>query len=106
MKNIFRHGDISFHPTKEARGERVDHQGSFVLAEGETTGHKHVITVPNVEDMDVLRLADGSVLLTLKSAGTVTHEEHKTLIVPPGTYKIGREREFNYFEKSVQRVQD
>lgn len=104
--NIIRHGDVSLHVSQDEKGEIIKHEGSFTLALGEVTGHSHVISTPKIEDMEVKRLSDGSILLTLKSKGTLTHQEHKTLEVPAGTYKIAREREYNYFEKSVQRVQD
>lgn len=104
MKNFRRHGDLNFHPTSKAmEGELVKHKGSFVLQEGETTGHKHVITVPNLEDMEVRQLPDGAILLTLKSEGTLTHEDHKTIKVAPGKYYMGREREVDHFSESIVR---
>ncbi len=106
MKNIKRHGDINFLPSKKLDGEEIKHNGSFVLAEGETTGHCHVITVPKVEDMILTKLPDGSMLVTLKSEAKVTHEEHKTIKVKPGIYHIGREREKDWFSLSVRRVID
>lgn len=105
MKN-YRHGDIILQKSKNEPGEKIKHQGSFVLAEGETTGHKHVISVPKLEDMIVTRLSDGSVLLTLKTDGTLTHEEHKTLPIKKGTYKVVREREYDYFSLQTRRVID
>lgn len=106
MKNIIRHGDIGLHTCESQTGETIKHNGSFVLAEGETTGHKHVISTPKIEDMVITRLIDGSILLTLKADGVISHEEHKTLPVKKGTYKIVREREYNYFALSVNRVTD
>ena len=106
MKNILRHGDISFHPINKAEGEIIKHNGSFVLAEGETTGHKHVITTENIADMEVRRASDGGYILTLKKAGTISHEEHKTIIVPPGTYQVGKEREMDWFSLTTRKVID
>lgn len=107
MKNIYRHGDISLHETTDIeKGEIIKHKGSFVLAEGETTGHKHLITVPDIADMVVTKLADGSAILSLKSDGLLTHEEHKTIKVKKGVYKIQNEREFDYFQKATRKVLD
>jgi hypothetical protein len=106
MKNIYRHGDISLHPTKEVKGERVKHNGAFVLAEGETTGHKHVLRVPNVDDMEIFKTPEGGYYMRLKSEGTITHEEHRKVVVAPGTYKMVNEREYDWFGKATRKVQD
>lgn len=107
MKNQpIRHGDVGLKVINKAEGEIINHNGSFTLAYGEATSHSHVITVPKLDDMTVYRCADGGIIFTLKSEGRLTHEEHKTLIVPPGTYQIIREREYNYFEMSTQKVID
>jgi hypothetical protein len=101
------HGDVLIQPYKgEALGSAVAHNGSVILALGETTGHKHVITVPKIDDMEARKLADGSWLLTLKSEGTLTHEEHGTLKVAPGRYRFGGEREFDWFQKATRKVID
>lgn len=40
--NFYRHGDLSFHPTKEVEGlEKVEFKGEYILALGEHTGHAH-----------------------------------------------------------------
>lgn len=106
MKNIYRHGDIPIHPIKEVEGKKVRHDGSFVLAEGETTGHKHVISVQSVDDMEVRRASDGGYFLTLRTEATVSHQEHKTIRLAPGTYRVGKEREKDWFSLSVRRVID
>ena len=101
----YRHGDVSFHPIKEATGKVINHNGSFTLALGEATGHHHLITVPRIEDMEIRETAAGYILV-LKSEGTLTHEEHGTLTVAPGTYRIGKEREYDWFSLATRRVID
>lgn len=97
-------GDVSFAPyAGKIEGELFKHSGSVVLALGEQTGHKHVITVTNIENMEARKLSDGGWILTLKSEGIVTHEEHGTIIVAPGTYRVGKERELDHFAGSVAR---
>ena len=104
--NIARHGDLSFRSVDKIEGEKLEHGGSFVLAVGEHTNHKHVITVPDIKDMDVYKLADGSMILTLRKEGVLKHEEHKEIVFAPGTYKVGFEREHDYFLGETRRVQD
>lgn len=101
-----RHGDVNLAPFEgEIEGKKLRHSGSFVLAEGETTGHKHVLTVANPNDMTIS--VEGSTFyITLETEGTLSHEEHKTIKVPPGVYKQIQEREKDWFSLSVRRVID
>lgn len=101
----YRHGDIPLHATKEVSGKVIKHDGSFVLALGEATGHHHVITVEKPADMEIRQTADGYVLV-LKSNGTLTHQEHGAITVAPGTYRVGREVEYNWFSKTKREVID
>jgi hypothetical protein len=106
-KKLKGHGDINVEKFEgEITGEIIKHTGSFTLAEGEQTGHRHVITVPSVDDMDVYKTADGGLFLVLRKEGTVTHEEHTPIKIVPGTYRIDREREHDYFQKATRRVID
>ena len=102
----YRHGDISFHKVSKAEGELVKHNGSYVVAEGETTGHKHLLKVKNPENLIIHKDTFGNMYFTLKEEGTISHEEHKTLTIGIGTYKEVREREMDWFSKSVRRVID
>lgn len=104
MSKFVHQGDVPFHPYKgEITGTLTKHNGSVILALGEQTGHKHVITVPKVEDMTVYRLADGGWIVDLRSNATVTHEEHGPITVAPGLYRVGKEREVDHFADSVVR---
>lgn len=105
--NIYRHGDLSFHPiNEELKGELVKHNGSFVLALGEHTGHKHVITVPRLDDMEIFKTPEGGYYMRLKTEGTITHEEHRPVKIAPGTYKMVHEREFDYALGETRKVID
>jgi len=101
-----RHGDIPFYEVEKTTGEVLKHNGSFTVAEGEATGHHHVLTVANPSDMTVQDAGGNTYYITLKTEAQLTHPEHGTLTVPPGTYRTGREREMDWFSKSVRRVID
>lgn len=90
----------------EVKGEKVKHNGSLTLAFGEATGHHHTITVPKIDDMEAVRLPDGGWLLTLKAEGTLVHQEHNPIVLPIGKYRIGHEREFDWFQKVARKVID
>lgn len=106
MKNIYRHGDLSFHPVQKIEGEIIKHSGSHILARGEHTGHKHVIKVPKIDDMEIFKTPDGGLYMRLKVEGTVTHEEHRAIKIAPGTYKMNSEREFDYALSETRKVLD
>lgn len=101
----YRHGDVPLYKIEEVEGEVLNHEGSFVLAVGEATGHHHRIKVANVEDMEIRRTGAGYILV-LKSDGQLSHEEHGTLIIAPGMYRVGNEIEKDWFALKTQRVVD
>jgi len=113
MKNkkmkLLRNGDVILYPiTQEefnkAKGELIENKGSLVLAYGETTGHKHLLTA---ERMEIKKAEDGRFYLAVQSEGKLSHEEHGTLVVGPQTfYKQLQEKEMDWFSKSVRLVID
>lgn len=102
----YRHGDVPIHPITELKGEKVNHSGSHILAWGEKTGHNHTITVEDPTTLDIYKVSDNTWCLDLRSQATVTHPEHKTLILVPGRYFVGREREIDPFTQVARQVID
>jgi len=73
-----------------------------VVAEGEHTGHSHVI-----EDNDAELIQIGEkMLLKLTKAATVKHEEHNPITLAPGVWEIGRVQEYDWFSKMQRQVFD
>lgn len=103
MNTPKRHGDINFHPVDKSEGKVVKHRGSFVVGLGETTGHKHVLTVSNPEDLIIKKDSQGNYFFELISEGALTHEEHKTIRIAPGIYKRFQEEEVDHFAQSITR---
>jgi hypothetical protein len=56
--------------------------------------------------MEILQGANGRYYLKFYKPVQLTHEEHKTLIIEPGIYKVDREREYDYFEEEINSVVD
>ena len=104
----FKHqGDIPFFPFNGiVKGNKVKHTGSVVLALGEKTGHKHVISTLNPNDLQAWKQLEGGWIITLKTEGTLTHNQHGALTIAPGTYRIGQEREKDWFSEVVRKVID
>lgn len=107
MKNQFKHqGDIPCFPfTGKITGEKINHSGSFVLALGEATGHHHKITIDKPADLEI-RKTEGGYILVLKSEATIEHQEHHSIVLSPGVYRTGHEREKDWFSLSVRKVVD
>jgi hypothetical protein len=74
----------------------------YMLAEGETTGHAHVI-----EDEDV-ELYESEGVLYVKTGRTVQlkHEEHKEVSVNEGIWRVGQVQEYDPFEMQARLVRD
>lgn len=86
-------------------------QGRVILAYGEVTGHAHALvdrgaelfSVPGSEDRWLVIRPSG----TAVEGGDVallTHEEHATIPIPPGVYRVRRQRE--YSPEEIRRVAD
>ena len=107
FKNFKFQGDLPFFPFNgEIKGTKAKHNGSIVLALGEKTGHKHVISVIDPTDMQAWEQLEGGWIITLKTEGQLTHNQHGTLTIAPGTYRVGQEREHDYFSEITREVID
>ena len=103
-KNQIQQGDVLITRLKTApKGvTKTISKGRCVLAEGESTGHAHVV---ENDDAELIQLGE-RILLRLGQAATVTHEEHKPVTLEPGLYEIGRVAEYDYISKMVRPVAD
>ena len=107
MKNFKHQGDVTFiKHDGEKHGEILKHNGSYVLALGEKTGHRHVVTVDAPSDMEIRRLHNAEFLMTLFATATITHEEHLPIILAPGVYRVSKEREYDHFSHATRKVID
>lgn len=72
------------------------------LAEGEVTGHFHAATADSAR---VLTAGD-DVFLDAPDGTEVTHQEHKTISVPPGQYRRSIVQEYNHAAEEARKVAD
>lgn len=76
----------------------------LVLAEGEATGHCHVIQDTGAE---LFRNENGDLYLQVDGETvSLKHEEHKPVTIPKGTWKVGQVVEYDPFDEEVRKVQD
>jgi hypothetical protein len=69
--------------------------GRVILAHGEATGHAHVIETEGevlFRARDLKEMTDR--FLTIEKEALVVHDEHDTITLEPGDYKITRQREY------------
>ncbi|HLD91473.1 MAG TPA: hypothetical protein VI911_10795 [Patescibacteria group bacterium] len=72
-----------------------------VLAEGEVTGHAHVIDA----EVEVFEDKDQR-FFNLKESATIVHEEHKPITIPEGNYASGKVMEYDHFAEEAKQVTD
>ena len=90
---IYRQGDVLLVPVDEVpAGKSVEREGGkLILARGEATGHHHAVLDRNAELMES---AEAVYLKIMEAPAHLTHQEHATIEVPPGTYRVVRQREY------------
>lgn len=89
---MYRQGDILIVPVAEApEGPRqASEHGRLILARGEVTGHHHSVAC---EAAEVIDAAEG-VFLRIMAATELEHQEHGSIVLAPGTYRVVRQREY------------
>lgn len=104
--NQFRQGDVFVERIPDSELPegliQVDRdRGRVVLAYGEVTGHAHALaelnatlfSKPGTTDRWLVIRATGA---TVESGGAVIrHEEHAPIVLEPGVYRVGRQREYS-----------
>jgi hypothetical protein len=104
---MLRQGDILLVPVErlpDGLTEVPREDGKIVLAEGEATGHLHMIEDPEATflatDLDSVEsrylVIEEAEAITAKAAGVeLKHPEHDTVTLEPGNYEVRRQREYS-----------
>lgn len=87
---MYRQGDVLIVPVSEVNGKQSNPK-QIVLAHGEATGHAHTITD---ETTLLFNGPNGEVYIDATEHTEVRHQEHDTIPIPPGTYRVIRQREY------------
>ena len=95
---MFRQGDVLLVPIsrdelpKERTRVRKKKGEGVILAAGEATGHHHRVRERGAVEY---RAGKERYLTVGKAGGTITHEEHDPISLPPGgVFKIVQQREY------------
>jgi hypothetical protein len=96
---LIRQGDVILEKVEKIEGKgRL--MNNVVLAEGEVTGHKHILQGQILECVT----KDGR-YVECKQDAKLTHQEHDTLTIPKGKYKVKLQREVDLLGE-VKHVMD
>jgi hypothetical protein len=104
-----RQGDILFIPCSLPLENLVEKRDG-IIAEGEVTGHHH--RLGNLKKAVVLVAKDWAGKVTamfvrvFNEGADVVHEEHGTIHLPPGDYRVNQAREYDYLSESERQVAD
>lgn len=88
------------------RGNTIKPNRNSILQHGEATGHAHRV---QGNEFRVWENDDAPMLgrfLEVKKQSALSHEEHKTIIIPRGIYEIRIVREYDHFQKITRKVRD
>ena len=91
---IYRQGDVLLIKTDELPPSAEQSKPSeqrIVLAYGELTGHAHAIALPQAK---MFVDGDARYLKVEDDGADLVHEEHDTIHLVPGVYRIVQQREY------------
>ena len=99
-KNIrqqYRQGDVLIErvSTLPANRKKLPREhGRVVLAHGEVTGHHHSLSEQHVSLYATEDEVGVTFLEVQEAMAALTHQEHSTIELEPGVYRVTRQREY------------
>jgi hypothetical protein len=91
-RNIYRQGDVLLQRIDRLpeNAQPVEWKNRVVFAYGEVTGHAHAISTRYAQ----MYAWENDRLLEIKPGAELVHEEHATIKLPEGYYKVIQQREY------------
>jgi hypothetical protein len=89
---VYRQGDVLIQRVEKLPegSHEVKWDGRVILAYGEVTGHAHAIST----DFATMFTSAGERYLQIKPGAQLVHEEHATILLPEGFYRVIQQREY------------
>ena len=109
MDKWFRHGDVIITriTAEEYENLHLPHKNDLVIAYGEATGHHHKLQAKAGQAQVLVNpKTQEAQAFSVKGETKLVHEEHKTLSIPKGYYKVEFEKEYEPLEQLERRVYD
>jgi len=70
-------------------------QEGIVIAEGEATGHKHVLVADRKAVIEIAKDPNGYFINVKNGTATIRHEEHEAQVIKQGLHFFGRQWEYS-----------
>lgn len=101
------HGDVVIQRVKELpeNFDQLTKEPNDCLAYGEHTGHAHKL-FDGEFDLRIDPENPSVRHLRVVEPVALRHQEHKEVILRPGNYRVGIQREYDPFEKRIREVAD
>lgn len=97
---LYRHGDVLVLQV-DAVPDGAVKRTHLTLAEGELTGHSHRIA--EADSAELWEFRTERFLQVTGCSATLIHEEHGPITLPPGAYRVWRQREYSPREIRIVR---
>jgi hypothetical protein len=97
MRQLVRQGDVLIVPIDAVPANVTPvarENGRAILAHGEATGHAHAIVEESAQLVTAADAAELYLLVHGSEPVALTHDEHDTIMLPPGAYEVRRQREY------------
>lgn len=98
---LYRHGDVLLARVEVLPTDAKRVLG-HILVRGEATGHAHRIEDPRTAE--VFRTSSSMFLHVIAPEALLVHEEHTTIRLPAGVYRVWQQRE--YTPEAIRTVVD
>lgn len=95
IEDFYRQGDLLFRRIPKMP-TNVQSLKTDVVAEGETTGHKH-----KLQGNAQLYQLGNEKYVSVTGRAKLVHDEHKPIVLEEGAYVVIQEREYDPFTKSL-----
>jgi hypothetical protein len=111
MNKQFYQGDISIISNKKVEKMAEDivfnllPQGGLVVAEGESTGNRHLLVADKESEVAIGQDQFGYFVKVNKGSAILTHQEHAPQTIGVGIHWVGQQWEYSDLEE-YKRVQD
>lgn len=112
MENkYYRQGDVLFIRVKTELKSTPKKLAEYTVQHGEATGHHHTLyslAIPSTVIPPHIELFEegNTRFIKLDTEWLLRHQEHKEHIIPPGTYEIRIEEEFDPADDAIRQVID
>tara|TARA_Y100001949_G_scaffold68583_1_gene58139 strand:- start:200 stop:526 length:327 start_codon:yes stop_codon:yes gene_type:complete len=108
MDKWIRHGDVIITriTAEEYENLHFPHKSDTVIAYGEATGHHHKLQAKAGQAQVLVNKSQETQAFSVKNDTKLVHEEHKTVTIPKGYYKVEFEKEYEPLEQIERQVYD